>query len=205
MKRICKYCGAGYDGDPGSTACPECVKRLRSSTIRERICRGCGGAFPGGPRAWYCPECRANRKRSADRRYKKSGPSRKLGSTDICQVCGKTYVVTSGLQRYCPECAPRAVREIDRQQSRAWAMEHLPPEQRRAERQVCTASLQCEVCGKSFPPKGRSKTCSAECRAVRIRQNAQAWECGHRDQRNRAKREARARETEGRRTSSKED
>lgn len=25
MKKICKYCGATYDGDPGSSACPDCV------------------------------------------------------------------------------------------------------------------------------------------------------------------------------------
>lgn len=58
MKKICKYCGAGYDGDPGSSACPDCVRKQRQTSIRQRICRQCGIEFPGGPRAWYCPECR---------------------------------------------------------------------------------------------------------------------------------------------------
>ena len=25
MRRICKYCGKEYDGDPGSSCCPDCA------------------------------------------------------------------------------------------------------------------------------------------------------------------------------------
>lgn len=35
MKRICKYCGKTYEGDPGSSACPECVGERKKTTIRE--------------------------------------------------------------------------------------------------------------------------------------------------------------------------
>lgn len=189
MKRICKYCGAGYDGDPGSTACPECVKKLRSSTIRDRICRACGITFPGGPRAWYCPECRADRKREADRRHKRSGPSRKIGSTDICQICGNPYTVASGLQKYCPDCAPDVVRSIDREQSRAWAAEHLSPQQRREQRQACTAPHLCVVCGKPFLPDDASHTCSKACQAIYARWRASKWEKAHREYRNQYRRE----------------
>lgn len=189
MKRICKYCGAGYDGDPGSTACPECVKKLRSSTIRDRICRACGATFPGGPRAWYCPTCRADRRREADRRYKHSGPSRKIGSTDICQICGNPYTVVSGLQKYCPDCAPDAVRTIDRAQSKAWAAEHLDPKQRREARQTCTAPLLCAVCGKPFLPDDASHTCSKACQSIYARQRASKWEKTHREHRNQYHRE----------------
>lgn len=189
MKRICKYCGARYDGDPSSTACPTCVAKLRSSTIRDRVCRTCGVTFPGGPRAWYCPDCRAGRKREADRRHKRSGPSRKIGSTDTCQICGKPYTVASGLQKYCPDCAPDAVRTIDRAQSKAWAAEHLDPKQRREERQTCTAPLLCAVCGKPFLPDNASRTCSKVCKAIYDRQRLAKWEKDHRESRNQYRRD----------------
>lgn len=191
MKRICKYCGVGYDGDPGSTACPACVAKLRSTTIRDRICRTCGVTFPGGPRAWYCPSCRADRRREADRRYKRAGASRKIGSTDICQVCGKPYVVVSGLQKYCSGCAPEAVRSIDREQSKAWAVEHSDPQQRRNERQSCTAPILCVVCGKPFLPDDASHTCSKSCQAVYAKQRVARWEKDHKDYRNQYRREKR--------------
>lgn len=189
MQRICKYCGSGYSGDPGSTACPVCVAKLRSSTIRDRVCRTCGTVFPGGPRAWYCPDCRADRKKSADRRFKQSGPARKLGSSDLCLVCGKPYTVTSGLQKYCPDCAPDAVKAIDREQSRQWAAENTTPAQRREERQAYSAPRRCAVCGKEFIPDDSSHTCSKSCQAVYARQRAKKWEQDHREQRNQYHRE----------------
>ena len=35
---------------------------------------------------------------------KKSGSAMKIGSEQICPICGKTYTVTSGSQKYCKEC-----------------------------------------------------------------------------------------------------
>lgn len=191
MRRICKYCGAEYSGDPGSTACPDCVATLRSTTIRDRTCRTCGVIFPGGPRAWYCPDCRAARKRESDRRHKCAGSSRKIGSTDICQICGKPYAVASGLQKYCPDCAPDAVRAIDREQSKAWAAEHLDSQQRRNERQSCTAPILCAVCGNPFLPDDASHTCSKVCQAVYAKQRTAKWEKDHKEYRNQYRREKR--------------
>lgn len=188
MQRICKYCEAEYSGAPGSTACPECVKKLRSTTIRDRICRTCGATFPGGPRAWYCPDCRAARKKEAERRHKRCGAVRKIGSADICTVCGKPYTVASGLQKYCPDCAPDAVMAIDRAQSRAWAAENLNPQQRREERQACTAPLLCAVCRKPFFPNDASLTCSKACQDIYARRRAAKWEKDHRAQRNQYRR-----------------
>ena len=28
----------------------------------------------------------------------------KIGSEQVCPICGKTYIVTSGVQKYCKEC-----------------------------------------------------------------------------------------------------
>ena len=72
MFRICRTCRIEYDGDPGSTLCPSCVKAGRKTTIRDRTCRTCGTTFPGGPRAWYCPDCRADRqKKQAQEAYRR--------------------------------------------------------------------------------------------------------------------------------------
>lgn len=184
MQRICKYCEAEYSGDPGSTACPACVAKLRSTTIRDRVCRTCGVTFPGGPRAWYCPSCRADRRREADLRHKRAGPSRKIGSTDLCQICGQPYTVTSGRQKYCPACAPEAIRAIDRQQSLAWQRANITPDQRRAYRQSCTAPIPCAVCGKLFVPDTPAHTCSPECQAIYAKRSMAKWERANRERRN---------------------
>lgn len=84
--------------------------------IYDRICRTCGVSFPGGPRAWYCPDCRLERRRISDRKRKKEGTIRPLGSKDICQNCGAEYTVESGLQKYCPTCQPIMHRKIDNEQ-----------------------------------------------------------------------------------------
>lgn len=187
MQRICKYCGAEYSGDPGSTACPACVAKLRSSTIRDRVCRSCGVTFPGGPRAWYCPDCRVVRRRESDRRHSqavKTGEARKIGSTDLCQICGQPYTVTGSLQKYCPDCAPDAIRAIDRQQSIAWQRANITPEQRWEERQAGSAQIPCAVCGTLFSPSDASLTCSKSCQAIYAKMRSAAWERAHRAQRN---------------------
>lgn len=184
MKKICKYCGAGYDGDPGSSACPDCVRKQRQTSIRQRICRQCGIEFPGGPRAWYCPECRRVRKQEASRRNKANGSARPLGSTDQCEICGADYVVASGSQRYCPACAPDAVRAIDRQQSIAWNQTNTTPEQRRRTRKAAAAKVPCVVCGKLFVPTDPSITCSPECRRRNQALKCAAWEKANREARN---------------------
>ena len=92
-----------------------------TSTLRMRVCRQCGIEFMGGPRAWYCPTCRIERQREQGRTCKqrqRKGQTRRLGSIDKCEICGKDYIVNSARQRYCPECAPDRIREVDREQSR---------------------------------------------------------------------------------------
>ena len=77
----------------------------------------------GRPRAWYCFICRIERQREQGRTCKqrqRKGQTRRLGSIDKCEVCGKDYIVNSARQRYCPDCAPERYREVDREQSRGW-------------------------------------------------------------------------------------
>lgn len=192
MLRICRACKVEYEGDPGSTLCPTCVKTQKSTTIRDRICRTCGTAFPGGPRAWFCPKCRADRQREQRReaqRRRAAGKTRSLGSEDICTICGKPYTVNSGRQRYCPECAPAAWAEADRQQGRAWYAANADPDKRRQTRQTHAAKLLCVICGKPYTPTDASKTCSPECSAELHRRSAARWESNHKPQRNARRRE----------------
>ena len=39
------------------------------------------------------------------RAREKVGSVRKIGNIDTCCICGKSYTVESGNQRYCPKCA----------------------------------------------------------------------------------------------------
>lgn len=191
MLRICKYCGREYRGDPGSSACPECVAAGRRTTIRPRVCRQCGATFPGGPRAWYCPDCRRERKLVRDREHQRNKSKRPIGSVDRCVICGGEYIVASGAQKYCPDCAPEATREAIRAQSRKWAAENNTPEERMAVRKKAAAPIPCEVCGKLFVPTTAILTCSPECAAERHKRHAAQWERTHKEHRSEYRRNRR--------------
>ena len=184
MKRQCLGCGAVFEGRPDSTLCPACAKKSKDSIHwRMRTCRECGSSFLGGPRAWYCPSCRAERKRAQAKAYKKHGPARPLGSTDICPICGREYIVTGGLQKYCPDCAPAAIAAVDREQSRRWNREHIDLTAQREARQAATAEIPCVICGKTFRPNGGSPvTCSPACAAEYRRRQGAIYQREHREE-----------------------
>lgn len=183
MRRVCKYCGKEYDGDPGSSACPDCVMLRKKTTLAPRVCRTCGRTFEGGPRAWYCPDCRRTRQQEANARYRKSGAQRKLGTVDRCVICGQPYIVGSARQRYCPDCAPEQYRKAANALSAAWNAEHVTPEARREERADATAYIKCVVCGKLFRPSSAAITCSPECSETLQKQRHAAWEKANADAR----------------------
>lgn len=162
----CWRCGQIVQANKETTLCPNCRTELAAaSTLRQRTCRSCGADFTGGPRAWYCPSCRAERANAASRAYKarsKAGKTRKIGSTDICQVCGKEYTVEGSNQRYCQECALEAVRQIDREQSRVWMEKHREIVKGRKKERAQNRKV-CAVCGNSFYSNGPSVTCSPTC------------------------------------------
>lgn len=141
--------------------------------IQNRVCRQCGRSFQGGPRAYYCPSCRDIRRRERDNGLKKAGPVRPLGSMDICERCGKPYIVMSGLQRFCPACRPVHNREYDRKTGLAFYRENsdqinpVRNDRRRVKLRFCV------ICGKEFPSDGTCRnTCSDECR----RKQRQEWQ-----------------------------
>lgn len=159
-QRSCKRCGKIYFGGVESTMCPECARISRAeNVIRERICADCGRNFPGGPRARRCPECRKSASKDKPGR---NGPSRPLGSIDVCQMCGKEYIVKSGMQKFCPECK--------RDASLAWQRTHKKEYNKRPEvsqdRKARRGERQkiCIYCQLPFWDSSTSNLCSEYCR-----------------------------------------
>lgn len=163
----CIVCGKLFQARPDQAKCEDCIAAARATTLRPRVCRQCGVTFDGGPRAWYCPACRVERQRIRSAAQRKTGARRPLGSIDHCAVCGKEYVVESGLQKYCKDCAPAAIRAIDREQSKKWNKENGYYEARRA--QGRNGIKICVICGGVIPPGSNSVTCSPECHRQRLR------------------------------------
>ncbi len=169
VPRKCKKCGCTYwikSGD--SYLCPKCAdKGKREGVLQNRVCETCGITFLGYPRSKYCPECRKTAKLEASRRCKerkKAGTVRSIGSTDICQHCGKPYIVTSGLQRYCPDCSQYVVTDNIREHKREYMAENRERfnehhREMRKNRRVCV------ICGKTFDSPTNTRTCSADCAA----------------------------------------
>lgn len=171
--RACKKCGKIFEKKDGSTAylCPDCAKQAkRDSVIRERTCKLCGALFMGYPRSFYCPDCSAERKKEQKKIYNKRKPARPLGSLDVCEACGKEYVVKSGLQRYCPECSEIKVAE----KIRSHKIEYREKNKERyeeAKRATQGKRYICKVCGKEFEKHTPTVTCSEECRKELLRRN----------------------------------
>lgn len=71
-------------------------------------CEMCGLEFEtNNTRAKYCIYCRDKAQAARNRAYaekKKSGSAVKIGSEQVCPICGKTYTVSSGSQKYCKDC-----------------------------------------------------------------------------------------------------
>ena len=166
MKRICIKCKKIFDGKNYATLCPICATESKKSTYRIRTCLNCGYEFVGAPITKYCPDCMAERKKEQakeSRKRAKLGTIRKLGSIDICSVCGNEYIVNGPKQKYCKDCAEEAYKEVDRIQGREWAANNMNYAQRNADRQSAIAPIVCVVCGKEFYPHTAQITCSPEC------------------------------------------
>ena len=92
--------------------------------LTPKTCTTCGAGFPGGPTAKYCPTCRAERIHQHDRerhQRKLAGKLRHIGSTDLCAICGASYTVNAGPQKYCPVCQ---MAEAKRRAHELWLAEY---------------------------------------------------------------------------------
>lgn len=175
VPRKCKKCGEVYwTRSNDSYLCPKCAEESRKTGVyQNRICATCGITFLGYPRSKYCPECQKTAKVEAAKRCKerkKAGKVREIGSTDICQHCGKPYIVTSGLQRYCPDCSKYVVADNIREHKREYMDQNRERfnehhREMRKERRVCV------ICGKTFDSPTCTSVCSADCAAEQLRRN----------------------------------
>ena len=77
------------------------------SLLPSRGCIRCGRAIYGNAKIKYCIVCKEiviREQDAARRKRKRSGSIRQHGSQDFCQICGKSYTVRSGAQKFCLEC-----------------------------------------------------------------------------------------------------
>lgn len=162
-QHICKKCGKIYlTAKPDSWYCPSCADESRRNVMCKKTCASCGVEFVGYPRSKYCPQCRTEARREASRRHKRNGTARPLGSSDLCEKCGKEYTVNSARQRYCPECAEAAVRETVNASKRKYAQDHQQENAAR-KKELRQNRRVCAVCGRPFTANVPTVTCSPEC------------------------------------------
>lgn len=135
--RVCKACGATFQGGPRAYYCPKC-RVIRKQEAKARY---------------------LNRL--------KSGDVRRIGSIDKCDRCGSPYTVESGLQRFCPPCQPIHAAEHDRQTALEFYRQNqkkINPVRniRRRKR-----DNRCVMCGKFFATSDGRNTCSPKCKRLR--------------------------------------
>jgi hypothetical protein len=148
--------------------------------VQDRTCRQCGIVFIGGNCARYCPKCKVGRKREQDRinmQRLRAGMTRLVGSTDVCEMCGRLYNVRGARQQYCKICAPIHRAEYDRQTSRVYYHQHK--NEKNPVRNACRriGLVTCKWCGSEFDPKGtRRAYCTTDC-AKKSRNKAKRERC----------------------------
>lgn len=171
--RKCKNCDKVFEVQTGKGVylCEDCARISRSnSVLRERICKICGAPFMGYPRSFFCPECSAERKKQQKKIYNQRKPARPLGSTDICEACGKPYIVNSGRQRYCPECAKEQVDKNIREYKREYMAKNAD-KSRKLKADTRGKRYICPICGREFEKHTPTVTCSPECERELRRRN----------------------------------
>lgn len=148
-------------------------------------CPDCGREVYVHIKSKRCSDCQRaadNRHNEEHRQRVKAGHGRQLGSMDMCERCGKQYVVNSGRQRYCPACAPIAWAENDRRLSREWNREYYSTPESREARNAERRALKpynktCAICGKPFTTDDlRTLCCSEDCERRRIRDYWKAYD-----------------------------
>lgn len=161
----CKECGKEFESTTlEQYKCPACVDKFRRENVRKvpKVCQICGISFEGFPGSKYCSICSNEAKRERERKYKKSGASRKLGDIDKCLACGNDYVVESGMQKYCKACSEKMLAQKTRDRKRAYNAEHYPE---RAVKRVenHSGAKVCVICGERIYASTPTVTCSPEC------------------------------------------
>lgn len=164
-QKVCQDCGKPFYGGKDCFYCPGCAKKKKSDTVKRiRVCQDCGVEFFGGPRSKRCPNCARLAKRERDRKNKKEGPKRPTGSMDVCAVCGKGYIVSSGRQKYCSEaCQRKGVLEWQRKHKKGYSKESGQDAKKQGRRK--DQKKICIYCLREFKSSTSTNTCSEYCRS----------------------------------------
>ncbi|HBI59772.1 MAG TPA: hypothetical protein DDY31_00935 [Lachnospiraceae bacterium] len=163
-KRACQGCGKPFYGGTDCHYCPECAKAKKADTVvKIRICQDCGTKFLGGPRARRCPECAHIAQQETNRKHRREGTKRPLGSTDRCVICGQEYTVVSGRQKYCSDdCQGKGVIKWQREHKKGYhkvsGQNIKKKERREAQEKVCV------YCLRKFKSNNPTNLCSDYCR-----------------------------------------
>lgn len=179
--RKCAECGKIYTptvkDSSFSYLCPECaLKRKNGAVHQKKVCEKCGKTFLGFPKSKYCDKCVAIAKAEAKKRYMENDNSRVLGAKDLCERCGKEYIVKSGLQKYCPDCARQA--SLEKQRERKKTQREQKKRAEAIKRAKKNRLKVCAYCGKAFNNAVSGNLCSEECR--RKQKNLTHLRCLHR-------------------------
>lgn len=181
-KRHWKYC---------SEACEQKAWQLRKKKHSGRPqgnpdvrwlthCIDCGKLIYRPIKCIRCEACQLAINQERNKVRQRAKPARPLGSTDICTICGKPYIVESGLQKYCPACREAATRaSIARRKNAYMAEKRKDPEaaaQMREAKQAALSPSLCATCGKPFISKFGSMYCCEACRKEGKRKYYQTYD-----------------------------
>lgn len=162
--RVCQECGNPFYGARDFHYCPACAKLKKlDSVVKIRTCQDCGTEFFGGPRARRCPDCAYRAAQETNRKHKKMGTKRPIGSTDKCVICGEEYVVNSGRQKYCSDKCQRIgvlawQREHKKDYNKITGQDVKKQDRREAQEKICV------YCLKTFKTDSATNFCSDNCR-----------------------------------------
>ncbi len=181
-KGYCEICGKPVPTDR-RRYCSDTCEALGISIMRkpygkrgladgkyEIICADCGKkAVVASYKSYRCRDCQEKARKlqnAASKARAKEGKTRKIGSTVICEKCGKEYIVKGASQRYCDICGAIVNFELVRENMK------------KKKHKVNERTVVCQVCGKEFISYARNlpKCCSPECKAEYKHQyNVRYW------------------------------
>lgn len=179
---VCAVCGKSLPKGQQRYCGEACRKkadarRVKQNTGRPRgnpearwltHCVDCGKLIYRPIKCIRCEACQLVINKYRHKVQQRTEPSRPLGSTDICQVCGKPYVVQASLQKYCPACRDVGAKQSISKRKSAYRIARMnDPEiaQKTREAKHCIPSPKfCAHCGKPFFSKNRAMYCCDACR-----------------------------------------
>ena len=180
--RVCVVCGKYLPKGRAAYCSDECRaesarrrarqnrawRENKSSVYWEFVCPDCGKIVYGHIKNKRCPDCQvAHNKilRAQYRERQKRGHCRTIGSMDLCQNCGKPYIVEGGMQKYCKICAPVMVKKHDRERKLGRPATEAQRKRRKEDAAHNPRIGICTFCGKEFVrTKGHRTLCSDECK-----------------------------------------